>query len=106
MPFATIAASIAFQTPLPSNALDMDAFIKSELESDKKKDFTDDEALCKFGAPGRDKGEACVRAGLSTAGAKSGGVDAYGKIDRGTFERCKKKWDIVNGKYEFEVICE
>ena len=51
--------------------------------------MTDDEALCRFGQPSKGRGDACVRAGLSTKlSSKPGAVDAYGNVDRGDFVRC------------------
>ena len=63
-------ASVAFARK--ATALDMDAFMNSELESDTKncdpkKDpkckpkLTQDEALCKYGQSGEARGEACKR---------------------------------------------
>ena len=90
-----------------SNALDMDAFINSELEKDnKQRDLTDDEALCKYGNSGKDRGEACSRAGLSTSSKKKGAVDSYGNIDRGDFVRCKTSYPMINGKYVKTITCE
>jgi hypothetical protein len=95
LPF--IAAAAAAATPTISNALDMDAFMKKELESDtspKETQMSDDEALCRFGQPSKDTGEACVRAGLPTT--KKSGVDAFGKVDRGDYVRCKPDY-VYNG---------
>ena len=76
--------AIAMGLASPSNALDMDAFMAKELgNSDKKAEpakMSDDEALCKFGAPAKKTGEACLRAGLSTK--RPTGVDAFGTVDR------------------------
>jgi hypothetical protein len=65
-------ASLAFIAQQPANALDMDAFMNSELESDTKNcdpkkdrkcapEMTKDEALCKYGQSGDARGEACKR---------------------------------------------
>ncbi len=90
-----------------SNALDMDAFINSELEKDnKQRDLTDDEALCKYGNSGKDRGEACSRAGLSTSSKKKGAVDSYGNIDRGDFVRCQTSYPMIDGKYVKTVTCQ
>lgn len=77
-----------------ANALDMDYFMNQELaapsstaSSAAKSKMSDDEALCKFGQPSKGRGDACVRAGMSTK-LKKGGVDAYGNVDRGDFVRC------------------
>ena len=76
----------------------MDAFANSQIEADKKNcdpkrdpkcapKLSEDEALCRFGSPTPATGQACVRAGLSPS--RPGGVDAFGKIDRGGFVKCK-----------------
>jgi hypothetical protein len=73
--------------------LDIDAFMKKELDADGPKvqaKLSDDEALCRFGAPSKEVGEACVRAGMSTK--RPTGVDAFGKVDRGDYVRCKAVW--------------
>lgn len=89
-----------------ANALDMDAFMNKELDNDKNKlEVSDDVKTCKYAAPGQQRGDACVRAGMSTAG-KNGGVDAYGNLDRGTFERCKATYPMIDGKYVKTVVCE
>jgi len=71
--FGTIAFGItASSGGEAANALDMDAFMNSELESDKKNcdpkrdpkcipKLTEDEALCKYGQSGNARGEACKR---------------------------------------------
>ena len=90
----------------PVNALDMDAFISKQLDEDQKKtDISDDAKTCRYAAPGKEKGDACVRAGISTAG-KNGGVDAFGKIDRGDFVRCKNSYPLIDGKYVKTTTCE
>jgi hypothetical protein len=104
LPF--IAAAAATSSPAAAVALDMDAFASKALESggkcDEKMDkkcrpnLSDDEALCRFGQPSKEIGEACVRAGMPTAAKKEGGVDAFGKMDRGDFVRCKTRW-VDNG---------
>lgn len=66
------AVGAAF-VPSSATALDMDAFVNSQLDNDTKncdpkKDskcvpkLTEDEALCKYGQSGQARGEACVRA--------------------------------------------
>eukprot|EP00588_Corethron_pennatum_P014654 CAMPEP_0194268830 /NCGR_PEP_ID=MMETSP0169-20130528/3090_1 /TAXON_ID=218684 /ORGANISM="Corethron pennatum, Strain L29A3" /LENGTH=158 /DNA_ID=CAMNT_0039010227 /DNA_START=148 /DNA_END=624 /DNA_ORIENTATION=- len=116
---AGAAASFFPVSPGPAAALDMDAFVNSELAADRAKcDATSkdskcvpdrlptpDESLCRFGSPSKGRGEACIRAGMSTANRGSV-VDAFGKVDRGTYERCKDDWNIVNGKYEKSTICK
>lgn len=91
--------SLPFLVAIPpvSWALDFDAFITKEL-TEETPELTSDEALCKYGQPALEKGEACVRAGISPTNSK-GGVDAYGKVDRGNFVRCKNFYDLENGKY-------
>lgn len=110
--FITSLASDAFLltvgTRQSSHALDMDAFIAKELSLsndsstcddrvDKKcqRKMTDDEALCRFGQPSQATGEACLRANMSTK--RSSSVDAFGKVDRGDYLRCKAKY-VDDGK--------
>ena len=54
---SVVSSSLTFASAVSSaaNALDMDAFASSQLAADspKSKDMSKDEALCKFGAPGR-----------------------------------------------------
>lgn len=97
---------VAAGTALPSNALDMDAFVNQELAKDSKQtELSADEALCKFGQPSFERGEACARAGKSTKLSKNG-VDAYGKVFRGDFTRCKQFYDLdKNGKYVKKTEC-
>lgn len=79
-----------------ANALDVDNFIQQQLDTSScdertskkcKPQLSEDEAMCRFGQPSPRTGNACVRAGLATS--RQGGVDAFGKIDRGDFVRCK-----------------
>ncbi len=99
-------ASFLTGAPQPSAALDMDAFISKELEVDKSKTYlSDDVKTCKYAAPGKEKGDACVRAGISIAG-KNGGVNAYGEIDRGDFVRCKTSYPMIDGKYVKTITCQ
>jgi hypothetical protein len=82
-----------------ASALDIDAFMNNELSKpcdpsrDKKcaPKLSEDEALCRFGQPSPATGQACVRAGLSSK--RPGGVDAFGKIDRGGFVKCKAVYE-------------
>lgn len=98
-------------SPRPVQAvLDMDAFAQQELSSsnnnNKEKLMTADEALCKFGQPSPQRGQACERAGLPTANTKrKGGVDAYGNVDRGQFVRCKQFYQLVNDEYVKVTEC-
>jgi len=103
--FQVATASVATTSIIaPAFALDMEAFMNQELKQDVPKQVSDDERMCRFGAPGKEKGEACERAGMSTAG-KGKGVDAYGNIDRGDFVRCKTTYPMIDGQYVKTVIC-
>jgi hypothetical protein len=51
-----------------------------------------------------ERGDACVRAEMSTSLPK-GGVDEYGKVDMGTFTRCKQFYVIESDKYEKKTVC-
>ena len=94
-------------SPAVANALDMDAFASSQLAADApRKDLSDDEALCKFGAPGKQRGEACQRAGIKTGSDNKNKVDAFGNVDRGDFVRCVREWRVVDGKYQKFDICK
>ena len=99
---ATTAAITTTTTSASSkcvvSALDMDAFIQSELSKDSQAtQLSEDAALCKYGFPSPKTGEACVRAGLPTT-RLAGGVDAFGQADRGDFVRCKQFYDNNNNK--------
>eukprot|EP00536_Pseudo-nitzschia_multiseries_P012263 jgi/Psemu1/290174/fgenesh1_pg.460_\ len=94
-------AFVAMASPSMAQALDMDAFMAKELDSsnnknnnnnknDGSKKMSDDEALCRFGAPAKETGNACLRAGLPTK--RPTGVDAFGSVDRGDFVRCKPNY--------------
>lgn len=87
-PVAFLAAGSA------ANALDMDAFVNSELEKDTKscdpsKDpkckpkLTADEALCKYGQSGTDRGEACRR--VKAAGGSLNKPGSQGKSLGGAY---------------------
>lgn len=104
--FAVAAPLLSVIAPPPSClALDFDSFINKELESDANESkLTDDAALCRFGQPSKGTGDACIRAGLSTKRA-AGGVDAFGYVDRGNFERCEIDYQVINGKYEKVTTC-
>mmetsp|Transcript_43912 Transcript_43912/g.133759 ORF Transcript_43912/g.133759 Transcript_43912/m.133759 type:complete len:151 (-) Transcript_43912:261-713(-) len=105
---AGTALASMFCTPLTpaAAALDMEAFANRELASDSQtKKLSDDEALCKFGMPSRQTGDACVRAGMSTK-RRDGGVDSYGNVDRGTFVRCKASYVDTGKEYKKVVTCE
>jgi len=101
---ATVSASTMVVVS-PAFALDMDAFINKELQQDTPIEVTDDMRTCRYAAPGKDKGEACARAGMSTSGKGGKGVDAYGNIDRGDYVRCKTSYPMIDGKYVKTVTC-
>jgi hypothetical protein len=93
-----------------SYALDMDAFINKELANDNAKSssnkkLTNDEALCKYGQPSKDRGDACVRAGLPIS-LPGRAVNAYGEVDRGTFVRCKQFYELEEEGYVKKTYCE
>jgi hypothetical protein len=96
VPFVIVGVVVPVASSSKSNALDMDAFMNRELALDTDgvakttPKLSDDEALCTFGAPSKEVGEACVRAGMSTK--RPTGVDAFGKVDRGDYVRCKAVW--------------
>ena len=101
--FTAVTTTLA---PTPSEAaLDMDAFANSQLTTPSSQ-MSSDEALCKFGQPSPEKGNACVRAGLSTKSATPGGVDAFGNVDRGDFVRCQYYYELVNDKYVKKSACK
>jgi hypothetical protein len=88
-------ASLAFVTQQqPANALDMDAFMNSELQSDAKNcdpkkdrkcapEMTKDEALCKYGQSGDARGEACKR--FKASGGALSKPGAAGKSPGGAY---------------------
>jgi hypothetical protein len=91
----TLPLVTGLSTP-DANALDFDSFIQGELDATPcdektskkcKPQMTKDQAMCRFGQPSPETGNACLRAGLPTT--RPGGVDAFGKIDRGDYVRCK-----------------
>jgi hypothetical protein len=69
-----------------ARALDMEAFAAQQLQATSntatETAMSEDEGMCRFGQPSPQKGEACIRAGLSTAPLRKGGVDAFGQVDR------------------------
>ena len=102
---AATAACSTIASPAPAWALDMDAFMSKELsKTDTKRDMTADEGLCKYGEPAQRTGEACVRAGMSTK--RTDTLDAFGKVDRGDFIRCKTYYDDMGDRYQKRVVCE
>ena len=91
------AAAIKLTSPKQVNALDFDAFEAAETTKDNQTltpKLNDDEALCKYGAPGKAMGEACERAKIQRK--LPGGVDITGKVDRGDYLVCKYEYpDMV-----------
>lgn len=110
LPFVT-AASHA-QPISTVNALDVDGFIERELTNDskeRKRNLKADEALCKYGQPGKDRGDACVRAGIpikDVYGKKNGTVNAYGEVDRGSYVRCQQFYELEEEGYVKKTYCE
>lgn len=100
------AASVKIASPSTAAwALDMNAFENSQLsKSDQPPLLSADEGLCRYGAPGKETGDACVRAGISTK--RTGTLDAFGTVDRGEFVRCKTYYDDKGDRYEKRVVCE
>ena len=94
-------------TTPPAFSLDMDAFANRELATDNDKpQLSEDAALCRFGYPSQKTGDACVRAGLPTT-RRVGGVDAFGKADRGDFVRCKQFYEVDGkGNYVKKTTCD
>ena len=102
----TLVGSSPILIAVPVRALDMDAFANSELSASGPQQMSSDEALCKFGQPSPKKGAACVRAGLPTSSSSSGGVDAFGNVDRGDFVRCTYYYELENDKYVKKSVCK
>lgn len=93
--------------PHSAAALDFDAFASSQLSSDdaaSNPTLSDDEALCKYGAPGPEMGAACKRAKMKPRLPSD--VSADGKADRGDYEKCKFEWSVENDKYVKKTICK
>mmetsp|Transcript_16134 Transcript_16134/g.39492 ORF Transcript_16134/g.39492 Transcript_16134/m.39492 type:complete len:159 (-) Transcript_16134:45-521(-) len=107
LPIAVLTASLG--TDNNANALDIDGFMNSELQKDSAKSdqgMSADEALCRFGQASPETGNACLRAGMTTE-RKGKPVDAFGKIDRGDYVRCKSFWvDGPSGKLEKQWKCQ
>jgi hypothetical protein len=102
---ATTATVKISSPPAAAWALDMNAFENSQLgKSDQPPLLSADEGLCRYGAPGKETGDACVRAGISTK--RTGTLDAFGTVDRGDFVRCKTYYDDKGDRYEKRVVCE
>jgi hypothetical protein len=90
----------------PAQALDFDSFESSQISKSAPSNPTlsDDEALCKYGAPGRSMGEACERAKMKPR--LPAVVDAYGKADRGDYLKCRIEYPIVDGNYKRTRVCK
>uniref|UniRef100_A0A7S1VJA7 Uncharacterized protein n=1 Tax=Grammatophora oceanica TaxID=210454 RepID=A0A7S1VJA7_9STRA len=102
LPF--IAAAAAATTPA-ATALDIDSFVNSELSNDSTSPkMSEDEALCRFGFPSKPTGEACLRAGLSTK--RTDTLDAFGKVDRGDYVKCKTVYLDGGDKYIKTTVCD
>ena len=107
---AAIAAasfSVATTSTPPALALDFDAFESSEISKDSSSlvpELNDDEALCKYGAPGKAMGDACKRAGMKPRLPSV--VDASGNVDRGEYLKCAYEYPIVDGKYVKTRVCK
>ena len=90
-------AAITISSSTPVNALDFDAFEAAETTKDNQNllpKLNDDEALCKYGAPGKAMGEACERAKIQRK--LPGDVSVTGKVDRGDYLVCKYEYpDMV-----------
>ena len=99
-----LAIVVASEGPFKTMALDMEAFMTSELQKSNQPKLTDDQLLCQYGAPSRATGDACIRAGMSTT--RTGTLDAFGNAYRGDFIRCKTFYDDKGDRYEKRVVCE
>ena len=94
--------------PKTARVLDYDAFESSIISKDSSKlqpKLNDDEALCKYGAPGKAMGEACSRANIQRT--LPGGVDVNGKVDRGEYLKCRYEYPIdkETGEYVKTRVC-
>jgi hypothetical protein len=101
-PSTTSARTTMSTTIIPAN-------VNRNTESNQNDAATmsPDEALCRFGQPSVLKGDACVRAGMSTAARNGGsGVDAYGNVNRGSYAKCTKQYTLTNNVWESEWICQ
>ena len=94
------ASVVAFSTTIntaTASALDFDAFESNQISADSApfdNKLNEDEALCKYGAPGKQMGEACERAKMKRK--LPGGVDVSGKVDRGDYLKCRYEYpDMV-----------
>lgn len=105
---ATTIITSSLVPPKTARALDYDAFESSIITKDSSKlqpKLNDDEALCKYGAPGKAMGEACSRANIQRT--LPGGVDVTGKVDRGEYLKCRYEYPIDKdtGEYVKTRVC-
>ena len=105
---AVTASSSSVVHPSTVLALDYDAFESSALTTDEYKSRSpklgEDEALCRYGAPGKAMGEACARANARPNLPNF--VDANGKVDRGDYLRCRYEYPIIDGEYVKTRVCK
>ena len=104
-----VAALFTATAPLrrPARALDFEAFESGQISKDSSAaspELSDDEALCKYGAPGKAMGRACERARMKPRLPTD--VDATGKVDRGDYLKCRYEYPIVNGEYVKTRVCK
>lgn len=105
--FRGAAAALAISTTQSASALDFDAFESGEITKDSTpfdSKLNEDEALCKYGAPGKSMGEACKRAKIDRK--LPGGVDATGKVDRGDYLACHYEYPVIDNKYVKTRVCK
>lgn len=104
----SLTSSTSIISSTAALALDMDAFETNILSNDTTKDLSptlnDDEALCKYGAPGKAMGEACSRAKMQRK--LPGNVDVTGKVDRGDYLKCRYEYPIIDGQYVKTRVCK
>ena len=105
---AIVMTTCGITSSTTAQALDMDAFESSILSKDATTDLSpklnDDEALCKYGAPGKAMGEACSRAKMQRK--LPGKVDVTGKVDRGDYLKCRYEYPIIGGEYVKTRVCK
>ena len=104
----SLTSSTSIISSTAALALDMDAFETNILSNDTTNDLSptlnDDEALCKYGAPGKAMGEACSRAKMQRK--LPGNVDVTGKVDRGDYLKCRYEYPIIDGQYVKTRVCK
>ena len=105
---AAVSLTVAtLPTPPPALALDFDAFESGIISKDSESfipKLNDDEALCRYGAPGKAMGVACERAKMKPNLPSV--VDASGKVDRGDYLKCKILYPVVDGEYVKTRVCK